>query len=334
MADRLGFSEAWVGEHMTLPWENIPSPELFIARASGETDQIAFGTGVTIVHLHEPIQLAHRIAMLDHLTKGRLIFGIGSGGTPSDNEMLGIVANSEGKRARMLESVDLILRLWKEGPFDFDGEYYSMRKPKDRSEMCVDFHVKPYQDPHPPIAIAGVAVKSRALQVAGERGWIPMTPYLVHYSQLKAHWENVETGAKRAGRSAPSKADWRMSLRIHVAKTTRQARKEVLNGALVRDFQHYWKPRFEASPIGLNFLKYDPSIRDEDVTPEYMMENYWIVGDPDYCIQRIEKLHKHSGGFGTLLLHDQDWGRDNRQFHSSMKLLATEVMPAVRDLKP
>ena len=87
-------------------------------------------------------------------------------------------------------------------------------------------------------------------------------------------------------------------------------------------------------PIGLRFLKYDPSIPDEDVTPEYMMENYWIVGDPDYCIQRIEKLHKHSGGFGTLLLHDQDWGRDNRQFHSSMKLLASEVMPVVKNLKP
>ena len=102
---------------MLLPWENMPTPELFIARALGETKQINFGTGVILLHLHDPIHVAHRIAMLDHLAKGRLMFGIGSGGTPSDYEMLGIHGEPGSQRDRMMEAIDLILRLWEEGPF-------------------------------------------------------------------------------------------------------------------------------------------------------------------------------------------------------------------------
>ena len=68
--DKLGFSEAWIGEHFTTQWENIPAPDLFIARALGETEQLTMGTGVSLLAFHNPIKLAHRIAMLDHLATG------------------------------------------------------------------------------------------------------------------------------------------------------------------------------------------------------------------------------------------------------------------------
>ena len=115
-ADRLGFSEIWVGEHMMLPWENMPTPELFIARALGETEQIVFGTGVVLLHFHDPVQVAHRIAMLDHLAKGRFMFGIGSGGTPSDAEMLRIDPDPGAQRDRMMEGIELILSIWEKRP--------------------------------------------------------------------------------------------------------------------------------------------------------------------------------------------------------------------------
>ena len=187
-ADRLGFSEIWVGEHMMLPWENMPTPELFIARALGETEQIVFGTGVVLLHFHDPVQVAHRIAMLDHLAKGRFMFGIGSGGTPSDAEMLRIDPDPGAQRDRMMEGIELILSIWENGPEDFDGRFYSTCKPQDRSEMEVTFHMRPYQQPHPPIAVAGGSVRSPTLAMAGERGWIPMSASLVHASQLGANW--------------------------------------------------------------------------------------------------------------------------------------------------
>ena len=330
-ADRLGFSEIWIGEHMMLPWENMPTPELFIARALGETEQIAFGTGVVLLHFHDPVQVAHRIAMLDHMAKGRFMFGIGSGGTPSDAEMLRIDPDPGAQRDRMMESIDLILSIWENGPTDYDGQFYSTRKPQDRPEMEVAFHLRPYQQPHPPIAVAGASVRSSTLEMAGERGWIPLSASLVHASQLGANWESISAGAARGGRT-PSRAEWRIAKQVYVAETTEQARKEALEGALARDFADYWMRLIGNSPRGVGTFKYDPDIPDEDVTPEYMLDNYWIVGDPDHCVEKIREMYDVSGGFGTLLVQTDDWGNGNAQFYRSMELLATEVLPAIEDL--
>ena len=330
-ADRLGFSEIWIGEHMMLPWENMPTPELFIARALGETEQIAFGTGVVLLHFHDPVQVAHRIAMLDHMAKGRFMFGIGSGGTPSDAEMLRIDPDAGAQRDRMMESIDLILSIWENGPQDFDGQFYSTRKPQDRPEMEVAFHLRPYQQPHPPIAVAGASVRSSTLEMAGERGWIPLSASLVHASQLGANWESISAGAARGART-PSRTDWRIAKQVYVAETTEQARKEAMQGALARDFSDYWMKLIGNSPRGVGTFKYDPDIPDEDVTPDYMLDNYWIVGDPDHCVEKIREMYDVSGGFGTLLVQTDDWGNGNAQFYRSMELLATEVLPAIEDL--
>ena len=332
-ADRLGFSEIWVGEHMLLPWENMPTPELFIARALGETKRIVFGTGVMLLHFHDPVQVAHRIAMLDHLAKGRFMFGIGSGGTPSDAEMLRIDSDPAAQRARMMEGIELVLSIWESGPQDFDGRFYSTRKPQDRTEMEVTFHMRPYQQPHPPIAVAGGSVRSSTLAMAGERGWIPMSASLVHASQLPANWESILEGAERGGRT-PSRTEWRIARQIYVAETTEQARMEALEGALAHDFTDYWMRLIGNSPGGVDTFKYDADIPDEDVTPEYMLDNYWIVGDPDYCIEKIKEMYDQAGGFGTLLIQTDDWGNGNEQFYRSMELLANEVLPAVQDLEP
>ena len=332
-ADRLGFSEIWIGEHLMLPWENMPTPELFIARALGETERIVFGTGVVLLHFHDPVQLAHRIAMIDHMAKGRFMFGIGSGGTPSDAEMLRIDPDPGAQRDRMMEGIDLVLSIWENGPTDFDGRFYSTRKPQDRPEMEVAFHMRPYQQPHPPIAVAGASVRSPTLDLAGERGWIPLSASLVHASQLPANWEAISEGAERGGRTA-SRSDWRIAKQIYVADTTEQARKEALEGALAHDFTKYWMKLIGNSPRGVGVFKYDPDIPDEDVTPEYMLDNYWIVGDPRYCVEKIREMYDRAGGFGTLLIQTDDWGDGNGQFYRSMELLANEVLPAVKDLEP
>ena len=76
--DEIGFREAWIGEHFTAGWENIPAPDLFIAKAAALTERIIFGTGVSCLPQHDPFMLAHRIAVLDHLLKGRFYWGVGS----------------------------------------------------------------------------------------------------------------------------------------------------------------------------------------------------------------------------------------------------------------
>ena len=78
--DRLGYKEAWIGEHFTTQWENIPAPDLFIAKALAMTENILLGTGVTCMPNHNPFMIAHRIAQLDHMAHGRFQWGVGSGG--------------------------------------------------------------------------------------------------------------------------------------------------------------------------------------------------------------------------------------------------------------
>ena len=88
LADKVGYDEAWLGEHFTEKWENAPAPDLLIAKALGLTKQIKFGTGVTLLGMHEPVYLAHRVAMLDHLAHGRFQWGIGLGGIPTDMALM------------------------------------------------------------------------------------------------------------------------------------------------------------------------------------------------------------------------------------------------------
>ena len=186
-ADQLGFSETWIGEHYTLPWENMPCPELFIAGALRVTQQMAFGTGVSLLAYHNPVHIAHRIAMLDHLAKGRLYFGIGSAGSPLDNEMFGIDTDAGSLRDRMLESIDIILKLWEGEPFKYKGKFFNTTLPEPIPDARLGFHMTPYQKPHPPIAVAGSSPYSGTLELAGERGWWPMSTLFLHKNWLPSH---------------------------------------------------------------------------------------------------------------------------------------------------
>ena len=110
--DALGFEEAWIGEHFTAVWENIPAPDLFIAAALERTERILLGTGVACLPNHNPFVLAHRIAQLDHMARGRFLFGIGSGGFPGDFEVVGVDPKSGKQREMTQDAIDLILKLW------------------------------------------------------------------------------------------------------------------------------------------------------------------------------------------------------------------------------
>ena len=75
--DRLGYAEAWIGEHHSAGSELIASPEVFIAAAAERTRHIKLGTGVVSLPYHHPLMVANRIVQLDHLTRGRVLFGVG-----------------------------------------------------------------------------------------------------------------------------------------------------------------------------------------------------------------------------------------------------------------
>jgi len=110
--DRLGYSEAWIGEHFTSQWENIPCPDLFIAQALALTKRIVLGTGVSCLPNHNPLMLAQRIAQLDQMAQGRFRWGVGSGGFSGDFELFDIDTQRMEQRQLTRDVLDAVLALW------------------------------------------------------------------------------------------------------------------------------------------------------------------------------------------------------------------------------
>jgi alkanesulfonate monooxygenase SsuD/methylene tetrahydromethanopterin reductase-like flavin-dependent oxidoreductase (luciferase family) len=324
------FHEAWIGEHFTAEWENIPAPEIFIAAALQRTRSIKLGTGVSCMPNHNPFHLAHRIAMLDHLAQGRFLWGVGSGGFPGDFEVVGIDPKSGLQRQLSVDAVDAVLALWDDPrPGLYQQHGWTYRVPEYDARIRKHVFLKPYQLPHPPIAVAGVTEKSETLGLAGERGWIPMSINFVVPRVLQSHWASVVQGASATGRT-PDRGQWRISRAVHVAETDALARREAIEGAIGRDYRDYFLPLLSQTR-GLGTLKIEPSMPDSAVTLDYLADNVWIVGSPATVVRKIRELYAAVDGFGGLLIGATDWA-DPAVWARSMRLFGTEVAPQLVEL--
>jgi alkanesulfonate monooxygenase SsuD/methylene tetrahydromethanopterin reductase-like flavin-dependent oxidoreductase (luciferase family) len=330
LADQLGFDEVWVGEHLTERWENAPAPDLLLAQALALTKRVRLGTGVTLLALHHPVYLAHRLAMLDHMARGRFQWGIGGGGIPTDLSLFGMDhTNPQEVRARSAEVLDVVLKLWaSESQFTYHGKFFDIETPvfdpvKDRG-----FYMKPYQQPHPPIAVAASTPNSGSMRMAGERGFIPMTSSLLSRTYLADHWRLVEAGAAAGGRQ-PDRHQWRIARDVLVAPTRALAR-ERARAVLGRNYVQHQYPNRRGT-VQMACTKLEPSMPDEAVTVDYLMENVWIVGDASECVEKIEQLYEASGGFGGLLSITTD-SDDAAWDHESLRLLMDHVAPRVAHL--
>lgn len=328
--DEMGYSEAWIGEHFTSAWENIPAPDLFIAAALSRTRNIRLGTGVTCMPNHDPFMIAHRIAQLDQMAQGRFMWGVGSGGFVGDFTVFGFDPESGEHRSMARDAVEVILDIWNDPkPGVYEHKFWRFTIPEPVEEFGLAFHMKPYQLPHPPIGVAGVSPKSETLFLAGERGWIPMSINLVPVHQLATHWDSVAEGARRGGR-VPDRAQWRIAREVYVGETTEQARADMLGGVFARDFERYFKPLL--SHMGqLGLVKQDADMPDDEVDAEYMLDNIWMVGSAEDVASKIRAMHERVGGFGTLLAMGHEW-QPRDKWLRSMRLLKEDVLPRLADL--
>jgi len=320
--EEFGFTEAWIGQHHTVAWEPIPANDLFIANLLPRTKTIRLGTGVSILPQHHPANVAVRLAFLDHLSRGRLNCGFGQGGVPTDHELFDL-PDAKTQGLMTLEAIDMILKLWElDAPFDIQGQFWRLRIQSANPELGIGCMLKPYQKPHPPIAMSIIRGQSLAAQTAGARGYIPVSTNLVHPAVLQNHWETYTRAATESGRTIADPAVWRVSRSIFVGETTHDAWTHCLNGAFGRSFC-YIMSLLKAANM-LHIMKENPDQPDSEITLEYVLKNLCIIGDPQECTRQLHDLRERLGSFGTLLMIAHDWD-DKAKWLRSLDLLVKEV---------
>jgi limonene 1,2-monooxygenase len=308
--DSLGYDEVWVGEHHSAGWETIASPELFMAVAAERTRHIKLGTGVISLPYHHPLMVANRMTLLDHLTRGRVMLGVGPGALVSDAYMLGIEATAQ--RVRMDESLGIIMRLFTETePITYESDWFELKE--------ATMQLRPYQQPHMPIAVASVQSPS-GVALAGKHGAAVLSISVPRdtggQSDLTYLWDVAEESAAEHGKEV-RREDWRLVVPIHLAESRKEAMEEARLGA-----GRFQREYFEET-IGRPSEDQGPM---EKIIDQMVDSGSWIVGTPDDCIEGIKRLEERSGGFGGFLVMAQEWAPREKVLRS-YELLARYVMP-------
>ncbi|HMM75233.1 MAG TPA: LLM class flavin-dependent oxidoreductase [Gammaproteobacteria bacterium] len=309
--DALGYEEAWIGEHHSAGMEIIASPEIFIATAAERTRHIKLGTGVISIGYHHPLWIAQRLVLLDHLTRGRVMFGAGPGSLPTDAAMIGI-AQSE-TRDLLEQGFDLVMKLLtSDEPVNFKNHRWELRD--------AHLHLRPYSSPLFDVAVAAVASPSGP-RLAGKHGVGLLSlgaTQAAGFDALGMHWSVMEQRAAQFGTVA-DRAKWRLVGLVHCAETRAQAHAEVAYGI------EHWFSYFQ-SVAGLPHM----NVMGKDVGEmiDYVAESgMGAIGTPDDVCAQIDRLLAQSnGGFGAYLMLAHEWA-NTQATRRSYELIARYVMP-------
>jgi alkanesulfonate monooxygenase SsuD/methylene tetrahydromethanopterin reductase-like flavin-dependent oxidoreductase (luciferase family) len=327
LADELGFTEAFVGEHVTDLAETITDCAVFLASLAHVTRTIRLGTGTVNLPNGHPAAIAAKIAMLDTILEGRFVFGISPGGLPSDWEMFG---NLEvDRREKFAECIDHILGIWTgEAPYDLRGKYWTISTERTLiAEIGQGIMVRPYQKPYPPIAVTVVEPASRSAFDATVRGFDVISANFLLPEWVATHWEKVVEGCEASGR-VPDRSRWRVAKTVFVADDERTAREYGRGPASPYRFYYEQLGSKLVRAGRANLFKPDPSLPDSVVTPDLLVDRLVIAGTVDQVIEELLAFRETVGDFGTLLYCGLDWV-DPGLARRSMELMAQEVMPAV-----
>ncbi len=308
--DRLGYDEAWVGEHHSSGWETIASPEMFLAVAAERTRQIRLGTGAISLPYHHPLMVADRIVLLDHLTRGRINFGVGPGGHISDALMLGLDPGT--LRDRMAEALRVIVRLMTDtAPLSVASEWFTLTD--------AVLQLRPYQQPTPPIAVTSMESPA-GMRLAGEIGAGVLSLTVAKSNggvvDLRRQWQEAERSAHVAG-TRVDRRNWRLVIPVHIAETRRQALDETRVGGARHMLEYVEATTGRPCPVP------GPA---EQIVEQMADLGAWVIGTPDDLVEVISRLREMSGGFGTVLFWGHEWAPIDA-VRRSHELIARYVMP-------
>jgi alkanesulfonate monooxygenase SsuD/methylene tetrahydromethanopterin reductase-like flavin-dependent oxidoreductase (luciferase family) len=330
LADKLGFYDAFVGEHLTDACETVTNSMLFHATLIHATRTIKLATGTTNLSQMHPVVIAVNAAMFDHLAQGRFIMGISPGALTSDAEAIGLL--DEDRNKIFAEAIDVILAIWeRDPPYDIDFADNRFKVAINRTaalHLGVGIMAKPFQKPRPEIVGTVVAPFSPGVVLMGKRDFHPLSANFLLAKHLKSHWANYAKGRAEAGAKADV-ADWRVARTIFVAdddKTALRYGREDANSP----YRFYFEQMGAKMKRGnrLYVFKSHKEQSDDEITHDFIMDHCVIHGTVNKVVDKILALREETGDFGELVYAGMDWV-DPALAKRSMQLLAEQVMPRV-----
>jgi limonene 1,2-monooxygenase len=308
--DRCGYDEAWLGEHHSAGSEISASPEILMAVAAERTKHIKLGTGVVSLSYHNPLWVAERIVMLDHITRGRVMLGCGPGSLPTDGAMIGI--HQSQTRQLMEDSLGAIMKLLRGESVTLKNERWDLRDAR--------LHLLPYSNPVFDVAVAGVASPTGA-KLAGRHGIGLLSvgaTLAAGFDALGMHWDVIEAESKVYGHT-PDRSKWRLVGPMHIAETVEQAYKDVEYGI------EHWFRYFQSTAAFPQMVVMGGNARE--MIDFINASGVGVIGTPDMAVAQIERLWAQSnGGFGAYLLLAHNWANFTAT-RRSYELLANNVFP-------
>jgi limonene 1,2-monooxygenase len=284
---------------------------VFIAAAAERTKRIKLGTGVISLSYHNPLWVAERIVLLDHLTRGRVMLGVGPGSLPTDSAMIGL--NPTDTRELLEENLDIVVRLLR-------GDEPVTATTRTHRLVDARLHLRPYSDPLFDVAVAAVASPTGP-RLAGRHGLgllsIGATLTQEGFDALAHHWNVMEERAAAHGTSV-DRSQWRLVGLMHVAETREQAYRDVEHG-IEQWFRYFQKvAAFPQMAVeGGNVREMIDFINEAGIG---------AIGTPDDAAAQVQRLVDQSGGFGAMLLLAHEWANPQAT-RRSYELIAQHVMP-------
>ena len=317
--DRLGFDEFWCGEHHSSGWETIASPEMFLAGVSQRTHNIMLGTGVTSLPYHHPFNAAQRIVQLDHMSRGRAMFGSGPGALPSDARTLGI--DPMVQRDRQDEALSVIVRLLRgDDRFSYESEWFTLND--------APLQLLPVQEDLPMVAASSISPSGMTL--AGKYGMGALSiasNSTAGIQALPTQWGFAEQAAVEHGQTVDRK-DWRVLMAFHLAESREQAQNEAVDGL------HRWHNEYNVWTLGRPGAEHVDDkwdLLERTAGGGASGTGTSVIGTPDQLVAAIRNLQEVTGGFGVVMGFAHDWANRENTVRS-WDLFARYVIPELRGM--
>jgi len=331
LADELGYSTVWIAEHLFSTYCIVNSAQVLAAAVARTTKQIKIGTAVVVVPFNHPLRTAGDFALIDILSHGRLLFGVGRAYNPA--EFGGLNLPIDKSREMFVEGMDIIVKAWGEEPMTYQGQFWSIPQPTNSLPKTV-------QKPHPPIYCA--VTSGEAFEMVARNGWNLELAATFSYRFYRNEWidklegllQGYEKACEKYGRDGKA-AERMLMIPFFVDESTDQAIK--IHGKHVQWFLEKLKQVSGSAVDSPKVIKgYELSGTEGPKTVAMGYQTYEkmlqygaaIAGDPETCIGQLRMIKERLGITEFCLWFDLG-GIDSALVERSMRLAKEKVFPYV-----